>query len=82
MLQIDCSVSGSNPSTIVYVRISGTDLAETTLPNDNRVFNVSDSVTLDFNGRTYTCSASNGETMTQIEYTVYVNQLPSPSSEL
>ena len=73
-LMIDCTTGDSNPA-VLYVNISGTDLPLRTLLEGNRLYNLTDSVTIDFNGRMYTCTASNGETMITIMYTVYVTEI-------
>ena len=74
---IDCTTGDSNPA-VQYVNISGTDLPLTILSEGNRLYTVIDSVTIDFNGNKYTCTASNGETMDMtITYTVYVTEIPT-----
>ena len=71
-LMIDCRVSDSNPDTIQYVNISGSELSTTTL--SDRLYTVIESVTAEYNGRNYTCTASNGETTSTLMYTVYVQE--------
>ena len=76
-LVIDCTTGDSNPA-VQYVNISGTDLPLTTLSEGNRLYTVIDSVTTEYNGRNYTCTAGNGETMDMtITYTVYVTEIPT-----
>ncbi len=70
---IDCTTGDSNPA-VLYVNISGTDLLKM-LPEGNRLYMFEDPVTTEFNGRMYTCTASNGETMGTITYTVYVPEI-------
>ena len=69
---IDCCVSetGSNPN-VTLITLTGMDLRRRNV-TANPVYVVSSAVTREFNGRRYTCEASNGETVQQITYTVTV----------
>ena len=71
---IDCTTGYSNPA-VQYVNISGTALPLTTLSEGNRLYTVIDSVTTEYNGRMYTCTAGNGETMGTITYMVFMTKI-------